>query len=84
MEQINEIERILKEWRDGTPDGESRSYFVIMAERTADGCKYCKYTASGEGLFIAEAMESVMEEDNDLKLVISTAVMRASLKKKRR
>lgn len=84
MEQINEIERILKEWRDGTPDGESRCYFVIMAERTADGCKYCKYTASGEGLLISDAMESVIEKDNDLELVISTAVMGVSLKKKRR
>lgn len=84
MEQIHEIDRMLKEWRDGTPKGESRCYFVIVAERTADGSKYYNDTASGEGLLIAEAMEHVMEESNDLKLVISTAVKRASLKKKRR
>lgn len=82
MEQIHEIERILKEWRNGTPDGESRSYFVVMAERTADGSKYYNDTASGEGQLLADAMEHAMRECRPLQLVMSTAVERCKNKRR--
>lgn len=82
MKRIHEIDRMLQAWRAETPTVESRCYFVIVAERTADGSRYYNDSASGEGLLIAEAIEHAMEENMPLKMAVSTAVERCELKRK--
>lgn len=82
MERIHEIDRMLKEWRDETPKGESRSCFVIVAERTADGSRYYNDAASGEGQLLADAMEHAMKECRSLQLAMSTAVERCKNKRR--
>lgn len=84
MEQIHEIDRTLTAWKDTTPDGETRSYFVIMVEETVDGKRYFNYGCSGNGALLALGIKNVIKESAPLRAAFSLAVKGVEPNKKKR